>query len=179
VLNSTQTYTLRVLAVSRTSKNSGFRGCSELRFPLEWAGSEPYEDRAGRRCCPSRDRRLGLRSGYTCPGYLDKEGLSACIRSSTQGRSAHEVSNLAGGSDGEGVPALYRPAWNRARRQAPAYRWGDVYAVRRRLGVAARSSGKSLEIKQVEDEVYFWVPLDRGSRRKRGRRLNTAHTNSP
>ncbi len=54
-----------------------------------------------------------------------------------------------------------------------------VYAVRRRLGGAARSSGKSLEIKQVEDEVCFWVPLDRGSRRKRGRRLNTAHINSP
>ena len=53
-----------------------------------------------------------------------------------------------------------------------------VHAVRRRLGVAARSCGESLEIKQVEDEVYFWFPPDNGSRQKKGRRRNTANTNS-
>lgn len=53
-----------------------------------------------------------------------------------------------------------------------------VHALRCRLGVAARSCGKSLEIKQVEDEVYFWFPPDNGSRQKRGRQRNTAHANS-
>jgi hypothetical protein len=53
-----------------------------------------------------------------------------------------------------------------------------VHAVRRRLGVAARSCGKSLEIKQMVDEVYFWFPHDNGSKQKKGRRRNTAHTNS-
>ena len=43
--------------------------------------------------------------------------------------------------------------------------------VRRRLGAAARASGKNLTIRRAGDEVYFWVERRRAAngRRKRGR----------
>ena len=43
-----------------------------------------------------------------------------------------------------------------------------VQAVRRRLGKAAKLAGKSLEIRRVHDEVYFW--LDGTSPSKKPRR---------
>ncbi len=43
-----------------------------------------------------------------------------------------------------------------------------VQAVRRRLGKAAKLAGKSLEIRRVHDEVYFW--LDGSSPPKKSRR---------
>lgn len=50
-----------------------------------------------------------------------------------------------------------------------------VQAVRRRLGKAAKLAGKSLEIRRVHDEVYFW--LDGGSPSKQSRRKSP--TNGP
>ncbi len=46
-----------------------------------------------------------------------------------------------------------------------------VATVRRRLGVAARLSGKDITIKRQGNEVYFWVqqePIPRRQRRARG-----------
>ena len=43
-----------------------------------------------------------------------------------------------------------------------------VATVRRRLGTAARVSGKDLVIKRTGDEIYFWV--EQPARRRRGRR---------
>ncbi len=43
-----------------------------------------------------------------------------------------------------------------------------VQAVRRRLGKAAKLAGKSLEIRRVHDEVYFW--LDGANPSKKPRR---------
>lgn len=40
-------------------------------------------------------------------------------------------------------------------------------AVRRRLGAAAKQTGKSLIIKRTDEHVYFWV--DPSSGRRRGR----------
>ena len=37
--------------------------------------------------------------------------------------------------------------------------------VRRRLGDAARSSGREIEIRRTDDAIYFWL----GERRRRGR----------
>ena len=42
-----------------------------------------------------------------------------------------------------------------------------VATVRRRLGVAAKVSGRELVIKRTGDEVYFWV--EQPARRRRGR----------
>ena len=50
-----------------------------------------------------------------------------------------------------------------------------VQAVRRRLGKAAKLAGKSLEIRRVHDEVYFW--LDGNSPSKKSRRKSP--TNGP
>ncbi len=47
----------------------------------------------------------------------------------------------------------------------------SVATVRRRLGVAAKLSGKDITIKRQGDEVYFWVqqePIPRRQRRARG-----------
>ncbi len=48
-----------------------------------------------------------------------------------------------------------------------------VKAVSRRLGTAAKLSGKDLVIKRTGDEVYFWVK-ERGTRRGRPRRVASA-----
>ena len=48
-----------------------------------------------------------------------------------------------------------------------------VQAVRRRLGKAAKLAGKSLEIRRVHDEVYFW--LDGSSPPKKPRRKSPAN----
>ena len=48
-----------------------------------------------------------------------------------------------------------------------------VQAVRRRLGKAAKLAGKSLEIRRVHDEVYFW--LDGSSSSKKSRRKSLAN----
>ena len=39
--------------------------------------------------------------------------------------------------------------------------------VRRRLGQAAKMADKSLAIKRVGEEVYFWLDEKRGTRRRR------------
>lgn len=39
-------------------------------------------------------------------------------------------------------------------------------AVRRRLGAAAKATGKRLTVRRTENEVYFWIE---GQGRKRGR----------
>ena len=44
-----------------------------------------------------------------------------------------------------------------------------VSAVRRRLGAAARASGKIVTIKRVADQVYFWVDGAASGKRRRGR----------
>ena len=41
-------------------------------------------------------------------------------------------------------------------------------AVRRRLGAAAKATGKSLAIRRTEDTIFFWVAQGDG-RRRRGR----------
>ena len=46
-----------------------------------------------------------------------------------------------------------------------------LQAVRRRLGVAARLSKKTLEIRQMQDEVYFWLRLDLNRGRQKGRKI--------
>ena len=49
----------------------------------------------------------------------------------------------------------------------------SVTTVRRRLGVAAKLSGKDIAIKRQGNEVYFWVqeePRPRGQRGQRGQR---------
>ena len=51
-----------------------------------------------------------------------------------------------------------------------------ICAVRRGLGVASRLSGEGVIIKQLEDEIYFWIRSDRGSKWKRGMARNTAGT---
>ena len=48
-----------------------------------------------------------------------------------------------------------------------------VQAVRRRLGKAAKLAGKSLEIRRVHDEVYFW--LDSNSPSKKPRRKSPSN----
>ena len=45
-----------------------------------------------------------------------------------------------------------------------------LHAVRRRLGVAARLSQKTLVIRQMQDEVYFWLRSDPKGRRGQGRK---------
>ena len=45
-----------------------------------------------------------------------------------------------------------------------------LHAVRRRLGVAARLSKKTLKIRQMQDEVYFWLSLDLNRGRQKGRK---------
>jgi len=44
----------------------------------------------------------------------------------------------------------------------------SVSAVRRRLGAAAKASGKTLTIKRSDGQVFFWVEGD--APRRRGRR---------
>ncbi len=45
----------------------------------------------------------------------------------------------------------------------------SVASVRRRLGVAAKVSGKDITIKRLGNEVYFWVQQEpRPRRRRRG-----------
>ena len=46
----------------------------------------------------------------------------------------------------------------------------SVGAVRRRLGAAAKVTGKGLTIKRIGDEVYFWVhPRGKAAPRRSGR----------
>ena len=44
-----------------------------------------------------------------------------------------------------------------------------VATLRRRLGAAAKLSGKNLVIKRMGEEIYFWVKEEAGSRRRGGR----------
>ena len=43
-----------------------------------------------------------------------------------------------------------------------------VGAIRRRIGAAAKQSGKDLIIKRVDDDIYFWTQRD-GARKTRRR----------
>ena len=45
-----------------------------------------------------------------------------------------------------------------------------LHAVRRRIGVAARVSQKTVEIKQTKDEVYFWLRSGPKRSRRKGRK---------
>ena len=47
-----------------------------------------------------------------------------------------------------------------------------LHAVRRRIGVAARLSRKTLGIRQTQDEVYFWLRRDPKRRRRKGRKTD-------
>ena len=44
-----------------------------------------------------------------------------------------------------------------------------VAAIRRRLGAAARLTGKNLVIRRTGEEVYFWVQTSKGAPVRRGR----------
>ena len=44
-----------------------------------------------------------------------------------------------------------------------------VAAIRRRLGAAARLTGKNLVIRRTGEEVYFWVQTPKGASVRRGR----------
>ncbi len=46
--------------------------------------------------------------------------------------------------------------------------------VRRRIGAAARSAGKSLTIRRAGDEVYFWVERRRAANGRRRRSNGTS-----
>lgn len=48
----------------------------------------------------------------------------------------------------------------------------SIGAIRRRLGAAAKASGKNLTIKRTGSEVYFWLS-DEAPRRRRGRPRKT------